>query len=148
MFASEWALGAANAKEALQLRRQVLIEELRWPEEAVFDSQDAYAAHLLIREEEKPVACARLFALENGAIQLSHICVLQGFRKQRYGDLCFRLCMNKAAQMLAPRLEVLAPDASVPYFLAFGFTAQSKKDGVLRMQVNPAEINWHTACKK
>lgn len=148
MFASEWALGAINAKEALQLRRQVLIEELHWPEEAVFDGRDEYAAHLLIREEERPVACARLYSLLNGAVQLSHVCVLQSYRKQRYGDLCFRLCMNKAAQMLAPRLEVLAPDASVPYFLAFGFTAHSKKDGVQCMQVNPAEINWHTACMK
>lgn len=147
MFASEWILGAFRAEEVLRIRRGVLINELSWPEEYAFDDHDEYAAHLLIRVDNVPAACARLYGLEGGAVFVDHVCVLPPYRKQRYGDLCFRICLEKAAQMLAPRIETRTPKQYMPYFEAFGFTSLKEENAMQHIAACPAEIQWHAACK-
>lgn len=147
MFVSQWALGSADAAEALQLRRNVLMEELGWPDEAAFDAFDAYAAHLLVRVDGAPVAAARLYARTPGQFYMDHVCVTQAFRGQRYGDLCFRLLMDKAQRMGAERLSLRTAAQYGPYFEQFGFqTEREEDDGILLMQVNPESLVWPSQC--
>ncbi|MDR1619053.1 MAG: GNAT family N-acetyltransferase [Clostridiales bacterium] len=147
MFATEWTLGAAAAHEALDIRRQVFTGELGRPAGDVFDAYDIYAAHLLIRQDGAPIASARLYAIEGG-LCASHICVLEGYRRQRYGDLAFRAIMNRAARMRAPLLEIAADQAYISYFLKFGFCpAGEVTRGAALMRVDPAAIVWARPCK-
>ncbi len=148
MFASEWRLGSATAEDALRLRREVFVKELGLEENLAFDKWDEYAAHLIIREENEPMAAARLYAVEEG-VRMDMVCVRREYRKKRYGDLCIRLLMDKAVQMCAPQLYTNVPVSHIGYFVAFGFQAcAGEKGGMQPMAVKPAQIIWHSACKQ
>ncbi len=145
MFASEWRMGS-GAKDALLLRRAVFLGELGWPEEAVFDGADAYAAHLIIEADGVPVASARLCPKQDG-ISLSHICVLPAYRGQGFGDLCTRQALYKAQSLLAPRVFADAPERYAAYYAAFGFREQgAPKAGIVKMTLNTDNIVWHPPC--
>lgn len=146
MFVSQWALGIAEAAEALQVRKEVFMEELGWPDEAVFDPFDEYAAHLLVRVDGAPAAAARLYALQPDILRMDLVCVKAPLRKQRYGDLCFRLLMDKAANMGVQKLTLLAAEAYIPYFEKFGFTEASREDAFALMEANPENLTWPSSC--
>lgn len=146
MFNSEWRLGASSADEALNIRREVLMNECGWPDEAAFDLADEYAAHLLIRVDGQPIASGRLIKTKRG-MELSHVSVLKEYRGERYGDLCFRLLMDKSVNMGCTLLEVRTADEYVPYFLRFGFKVDKSEGGASLMSVRPGKIIWHSPCK-
>lgn len=146
MFATEWTLGQSGAKEALAIRKRVFVEELGRPDEAVFDPFDEYAAHLLVRLDGAPIASARLYAAEDGALRMDNACVLKEYRGQRFGDLCFRLLMNKAANMGASTLTLLSAAQHVPYFEGFGFRKVSEEGDFSLLGIDPADLTWPSQC--
>lgn len=146
MFASEWRMGS-EAKDALLIRRRVFLDELGWPEEAVFDGADAYAAHLVVEADGVPVASARLYPKQDG-VSLSHICVLPGYRHQGYGDLCTRQALYKAQNMGMPRVYADVLVQYIDYYAAFGFQQLCKPEaGMVKMAVETDGIRWHPHCK-
>lgn len=146
MFVSQWALGITEAAEAMQVRKEVFMEELGWPNEAVFDPFDEYAAHLLVLVDDAPAASARLYALQPGILRMDLVCVKQPLRQQHYGDLCFRLLMDKAANMGAQKLTLRTAEAYMPYFEKFGFAEAAREDEFVLMEVNPANLTWPSLC--
>ena len=147
MFATEWTLGANGAKDALAVRRAVFAEELGLPVQQVFDDMDAVAAHLTVRLDGVPVASARLSPDTDG-VRISYICVLREYRKQGFGDLCARVALDKAQRMGVTRVVADIPAAHMPYWAAFGFTAQGgATQGIVSMDVDSEAIRWHSPCK-
>jgi predicted GNAT family N-acyltransferase len=148
MFATEWTLGTAGAEDALAVRRAVFAEELGLPVQQVFDETDAVAAHLTVRLDGVPIASARLSPDSDG-LHISYICVLQEYRKQGFGDLCARVTLDKARRMGVTRVVADIPAAYMPYWAAFGFTAQGDSvQDVVSMVVDADAIRWHSPCKE
>lgn len=142
MFASIWRMG--RDPEALNIRRAVFIEELRFPEETVFEAADDYAAQLVVKLDGVPVASARLTPQGKDA-RLSHIAVLPGFRGQGFGDLCARQALNKAQAMGVSRVLARVPAPYRTYYEAFGFRPAGDGD---EMAVEAAKVVWHSPCKE
>lgn len=147
MFASEWTLGKENAREALEIRRKVFAEDLGQAADAVYDSNDYIAAHLLVRLDGVPIASARLYPAEGG-VRFEYIGVLKEYRKQRFGDLCVRLLLYKAQQMGVPYIYALVPEEYILYYAAFGFKPQgAPENGFTPVAVAGDAVNWHSACQ-
>lgn len=147
MVTSEWILGSLNAKEALNIRERVFVEELGFRNKEVFDEHDALCAHLLVKVDDVPAASARLHPCGDG-LCFSFIGVLNEYRGQCLGDLCTRLILYKAQQMGAKTLSANVNAAFVPYYNAFGFTKQKETgDGMVHISISPEDIIWHSACE-
>ncbi|MFZ2538898.1 MAG: GNAT family N-acyltransferase, partial [Oscillospiraceae bacterium] len=56
-----WKYGKKEIANCYFVRKKVFIEEQGFDGEAEYDSIDEKAYHLLICEDEKPIATARLF---------------------------------------------------------------------------------------
>jgi predicted GNAT family N-acyltransferase len=82
-----------DAQSSLRLIRQrVFIEEQLVPEDLEWDAEDKTAVHILGKEGNRPVACARI--LKDG--QLGRLAVLKDYRKHGWG----RRILNAAEQHL------------------------------------------------
>ena len=145
MFASQWRMG--KDPDALAIRRAVFVEELGHPGDAVFDAVDEYAAQLVVRVDDVPIASARLYPGYDG-VMLSHICVLRAYRGQGFGDLCTRQALYKAQNMGVPRVFADVPERYVVYYAAFGFRELGAPEtGMVKMAVETDGILWHPSCK-
>jgi predicted GNAT family N-acyltransferase len=84
---------------AKALRQQVFQQELGLPEEAAWDAMDPYAYHLVLKLGEVPVATGRILYGGPGTAKLSHICVLQKYRRQGIGDGLVKILDYKSSQL-------------------------------------------------
>ncbi|MDL2217651.1 GNAT family N-acetyltransferase [Christensenellaceae bacterium OttesenSCG-928-M15] len=147
MFATEWAMGSREAKEAFLVREEVYIGELKRPRGEVFSNEDDLAAHLIVRLNGEAIASSR-FAPFHGGVKLDQFCVKKERRGQGFFDLMVRVMLDKARRMGTDKVYVNAPEDFLKYFEAFGFqTGEKDEGGNTALFVEPENIVWHSACK-
>lgn len=147
MFQSKWEFGLA-AREALALRRAVLVEELGLPEAAAFDRYDEIAAHVYVWDSRGPIAAGRIFP-QGEATGLGAIVSAKDRRQEPFMDLVLRILLDKAQTLKGdPILAALRPGEAGLY-LPFGFLkAEDRPDGLAIYSVPKDGVRWHSACQE
>lgn len=109
-------------KTALQqIRRCVFIEEQQVPVELEWDDDDLNAAHfLLIHEDGKALACARLLA----SGQIGRMAVLAPYRAQGLGRQLLAFIIDWASQQGYPPLFLHAQNHAIPFYGTMGFVVE------------------------
>lgn len=102
-----WKYGKTDIADCYFVRKKVFVEEQGFDSELEFDDIDAIAHHLLLCEDGKPMATARLFS-ENGEYHCGRICILQEYRKRGIGLIIMKELEKKAAELGALRLMLSA----------------------------------------
>lgn len=138
---------------ALNVRKKVFNEELGFPEDAIFDSQDAYAIHAVAfqgNDQTKAVASGRI-VYDGDSCELSYIGVLKDFRGNQYGDFIVRLLINKA---FTAGVKIVYVNAELPlmeFYKKIGFnigknsSEHSKNNSIIRMSISSNGVV--TKCK-
>ncbi|WP_425101724.1 GNAT family N-acetyltransferase [Tropicibacter sp. S64] len=80
---------AENPQACFDIRRKVFIEEQGFTEEEEWDDLDGAAIHLLISDDGRPVATARLLR-QDGVGRIGRICVLKEGRGKGLGAMLVR----------------------------------------------------------
>ncbi len=73
-------------KDALQVRREVFIEEQQVPEEEEIDQYEDECTHIVVYDQNQPVAAGRLRNYD-GIGKMERICVLASHRKHGLGKI-------------------------------------------------------------
>ncbi len=116
----------ANDEHALRLVRQVVfIDEQKVPPEEEWDGRDEGSLHLLCEDQDRrPVACARLWSLGNGWLQIGRMAVLRPWRGRGVGSALLSAAMELAQSAACEGLVLDAQTQAIGFYARFGFCAE------------------------
>ena len=116
----------ATDEQALRLVRQaVFIDEQNVPPEEEWDGRDEGSLHLLCEDQDRhPVACARLWSLGNGWLQIGRMAVLRPWRGRGVGSALLSAAMELARSEACEGLVLDAQTQAIGFYARFGFCAE------------------------
>lgn len=120
-----WKNGSDEVEDCFAIRKKVFMEEQGFSNE--FDDIDHIAWHLLVREDGRPIATARLFAEGEGRIwHCGRICVLPEYRGGGIGLVIMRAMEQKALELGARELELSAQLQAAGFYERAGFIREGE----------------------
>lgn len=104
-----------------EIREEVFVREQEYPIELEFDEADENCWHLVLTDNEKAIATARLLKLSEGVFKPGRIAVLKEYRGKNIGAELLTLIIEKAREMGAKELHIGAQTYAVGFYEKFGF---------------------------
>lgn len=104
-----------------EIREEVFVKEQEYPIELEFDEADENCWHLVLTDNEKAIATARLLKLSEGVFKPGRIAVLKKYRGKNIGAELLTLIIEKAKEMGAKELHIGAQTYAVGFYEKFGF---------------------------
>lgn len=104
-----------------EIREEVFVKEQEYPIELEFDEADENCWHLVLTDNEKAIATARLLKLSEGVFKPGRIAVLKAYRGKNIGAELLTLIIEKAKEMGAKELHIGAQTYAVGFYEKFGF---------------------------
>ncbi len=104
-----------------EIREEVFVREQEYPIELEFDEADETCWHLVLTDNEKAIATARLLKLSEGVFKPGRIAVLKEYRGKNIGAELLTLIIEKAKEMGAKELHIGAQTYAVGFYEKFGF---------------------------
>ena len=133
MITSVWYGPGQPFDEAAAIIREVFLDELGADPAHVFDQQDAYSYHLVLRLNGESVAAGRLSYVRAGVGQIGCVAVRRRWRRQGLGDALVKVLLYRAWDLALRRIRVLAREDAMAFYQRLGFvkTGESmEEDGV------------------
>lgn len=132
------------AKDALALRRAVLVEEMGLSEAEAFDRYDEIAAHLYVWDNQGPIAAGRIFP-QGDATAIGAIVTAPMHRQSPFADLVLRILLDKAQTLSGDPILARPQAQDIPLYKSFGF--ENAGDSADAYAVPRCGIRWHSACQ-
>lgn len=117
----KWVKNNESLKDALKIRHKVFIEEQKISKELEYDGMDKKAEHVIIYENNNPIATGRVFKMEE-EFMLGRICVLKEFRGKNFGNIIVKLLVNRALNKGANKIYIHAQAYLKEFYINLGFT--------------------------
>lgn len=136
--------GTDDLEKVFAIRRKVFVEEQQVAESEEFDGYDKEAVHVLAYDGSRPVATARLAAV-NGVYRIGHVAVLKEERGKQYGDFVVRMLADKAFLSGIDTVYVGARKDAVGFYETIGFSVCSEEfeeAGAVRVMMKMAESGF------
>ena len=109
------------------------------------DVLDAASWNVLVYQDSVPVATGRIW-WQDGAFRLGDLGVLEGFRRQRLGDLVLRLLLYKAQSHAAREVRLECPHDVTGFFSRLGLKEESSSGDAVEMMI-PGDLIDLDTCK-
>ena len=109
------------------------------------DGLDAESWNVLVYQDSVPVATGRIW-WQDGAFRLGDLGVLEGYRRQRLGDLVLRLLLYKAQSHAAREVRLQCPREVTGFFSRLGLKEESSSGGAVEMMI-PGDLIDLDTCK-
>lgn len=113
----------SDMSDVNSIREKVFLEEMRLPEDIIFDSQDDMSMQVIVYEKsgsKKAVATGRIF-FDGTNCEISHVAVLKDYRHKKYGDFTVKMLLNRAFTAGIDQVNCIAFSETVPFFQSIGF---------------------------
>lgn len=91
--------------DEIMIRETVFVDEQGFQNE--FDDIDKNCIHLVVYQDQKAIACARMYQANN-KMHLGRIAVLKHYRKQQIGSQILKQLENKALSMNLKKIALSA----------------------------------------
>lgn len=121
MIQKVWYESGEDYAPSAKVRETVFVKEQGYTLEEEFDAYDAACPHLVLFDENVPVATGRLILLPDGTAKLGRIAVLKDCRGKHLGAEIVSELLRKAKSLGAVRAYVSAQSYAVPFYNKFGF---------------------------
>lgn len=135
MITSQWYGPGQPYAEAAEICREVFIDELGADPAHVFDAQDPYSYHLVLRLNGQDVAAGRLSYVSAGLGQIGCVAVRKKWRRQGLGDAVVKILMYRAWDLEFRRVRLLARESAAPFYEFEGFAKTGEafeEDGTMK----------------
>lgn len=109
-----------DMKEINKIRKQVFCIEQQISEDIEFATSPGENINLLVYDGEIPVATGQL-CYEEEYYKIGHIAVLKEYRGKDFGDFVVRMLVDKALQMGAKEVHVIAQEYAKRFYEKIGF---------------------------
>ncbi len=137
MIQGKWFPQGSDLTEVLQIRKAVFGRS--------GDSIDSGAQSALVYQDDVPAATGRIW-WQDGAFRLGDLGVLEGFRRQRLGDLVLRLLLYKAQSHAAREVRLECPRDVTGFFSRLGLKEESSSGDAVEMMI-PGDLIDLDTCK-
>lgn len=122
MITTKWIVNGQDLSDPYYIREKVFIEEQNVPEFIEKDDLDKTAHHVVVYNNDKPVATGRLIITKKQQYILGRIAVLKEHRGQHFGDLVVRMLVRRAFDMGAKEIHIHAQTKVQRFYEKLGFT--------------------------
>lgn len=112
-------------EDAFLIREEVFIKEQGFQNE--FDDIDKVSWHAVAYDEEKPVACGRLFQKEANTYVIGRVAVCHAFRGQHLGELIMKSLEAQANRLGAKEIELSAQCRAAGFYERLGYEAEGEE---------------------
>ncbi len=116
-----WYVPGEDYPLSREIREEVFVKEQKYPIELEFDEADENCWHLVLTDNEKAIATARLLKLSEGVFKPGRIAVLKAYRGKNIGAELLTMIIEKAKEMGAKELHIGAQTYAVGFYEKFGF---------------------------
>ena len=113
--------GIENNADAIKIRKKVFVEEQGFHDE--FDEIDKIAWHIIVYENERPLATGRLY-IDNATPHIGRVAVLRAERGRQLGKLIIAVLEKKARDMGYAKTELSAQLRVVEFYEKLGYAAE------------------------
>lgn len=110
--------------EARLIRTEVFVEEQGFREE--FDGKDKESIHIVLFENNVPIATGRLYPENGNTYAAGRIAVRKNYRGKNFGAKVMKLLEEKARELGADVLAVSAQYRARGFYEKSGYTASGK----------------------
>ena len=114
-------LDSSIYQDAIAIRKSVFITEQGVPVDLELDDKDKLCHHLVLYDQEKALATARLLPLSSTSVRLQRMAVVMDFRAQGYGKQLLQACLDLARERGFKSLEAHAQLTALPFYQRLGF---------------------------
>lgn len=116
----KWARQPDEAvKDAFAVRQEVFVKEQGFQEE--FDAIDDSCWHLILYQNDRPVACARLFSQGDEVWHAGRIAVQKSLRGTGIGSRIMAVLEEKARQLGGKKIVLSAQCRAAEFYLKQGY---------------------------
>jgi predicted GNAT family N-acyltransferase len=130
---------------ALEIRKQVFVEEQKVPAEEEIDEYDVigdHAHHFLLKEGGRPAATGRLIYYKAGTAKMQRVAVHEQYRSKGFGRILL-LAMEEYARELGLEASILDAQCQAEAFYSkLGYEVISKEPfydaGILHVRMQKA----------
>lgn len=122
MIKGIWLKGFEDIDHALAIRTKVFIHEQGVDPEIEMDELDQQAEHLVVYDDDQPVATGRLIKDKENYL-MGRIAVLKEFRGQKLGDFVVRVMLRRAFDEGAKEIHIHAQLQVQGFYEKLGFKA-------------------------
>lgn len=126
MIRIKWYIGNDDLVDAYTIRSKVFINEQNIAENLEFDNKDGEAHHIVIYDDDRPVATGRLIN-ENNQFTIGRIAVLKEERRNGYGNLVVKNLIRKASSLGGDKVIVHAQMRAAEFYKSIGFKKSSSE---------------------
>lgn len=145
MTEAKWTndLDSKTYEDAKAIRFKVFVEEQEVPEELEIDDLEAGSHHLVIYEEDKAVATARIYEIDEGFYKIQRVAVFKEQRGSGYGALAIQKAEEKIRELGGQKVLLGAQLQALPFYEKLGYAITSEEyldAGILHRDVTK-ELN-------
>lgn len=108
-------------EKAQAIRYQVFTVEQKIPNKLDFDGLDNSSEHVLVMNENQPVATARLTIDTDGSSVMARVAVLEAYRGHGIASMVVKALMGHAASQSVSSIEIHAHGYLRSYYEKFNF---------------------------
>lgn len=112
-------------KDALAIRYKVFVDEQKVPADLEIDEFEDSSLHLVLYEENQPVATARIYELANDTYKVQRVAVLKEHRTSGIGTLLMQEIERKAKTLKAVKLTLGSQNSAIPFYEKLGYEISS-----------------------
>lgn len=107
--------------DAVNIRYEVFIEEQKFPEGSDIDELEDLTEHLVLYDEEKPLATARIFELEKNVYRIERVAVRTSERKRGLGSTLIHVIEEKMEEKGAEEIVLKSEGIAIEFYKKFGY---------------------------
>ena len=115
-----WLEGNEDLKDSYKIRKEVFVLEQNVPIEIELDSKDEMCKHIVIYDEDEPIATGRI-VLENNICFLGRICIVKKFRGRGIGVFLVENMIKMAAEMGVEDIYIHAQKYAEDFYKRLNF---------------------------
>lgn len=127
MLKGIWKGPGEDLEEAHGIRREVFVEEQKVDPSLEWDTLDAKADHLVIYDDQKPIATGRLRKGKNGVYTFERIAVRKPYRGQHIGEFLMKIMINEAFERGGLQGVVHAQVQAQGFYEKLGFSVEGER---------------------
>ena len=110
---------------AFSVRKTVFVEEQGVPEHLELDELESSSIHFLVKDQDQPIAAARLRQIDGNVGKVERVCVLKPYRGKNLGLLIMEKIEDYAKEHGLKKLKLHAQSYAIPFYEKLSYTTTS-----------------------
>lgn len=111
-------------KDALIIRHDVFVFEQGVPVDLEIDELENQTEHVVLYQEDEPIAVARILELENDTYKIQRVATLKEFRGKGFGAELMKQIELRIKELNATKITLGAQNTALDFYKKLGYSVE------------------------